>query len=69
MLCQIPGISANIAKAILQNYESFPVFLQQIQENDTLLDNITITTNDKTRKISKTIIQNIKSYLIPNKCL
>ena len=69
MLCQIPGISSNIAKAILQNYESFPVFLQQIQENDTLLDNITITTKDKTRKISKTIIQNIKAYLIPNKCL
>ena len=68
MLCQIPGISSNIAKAILQNYESFPIFLKQIQEDDTLLDNITITSNDKTRKISKNIIQSIKDYIIPNKC-
>ena len=66
MLCQIPGISSNIAKAILQNYDNFPLFLKQIQENPSLLDGITITSNGKIRKISKTIIENLKCYLIKN---
>lgn len=64
MLCQIPGISSNIAKAILQNYDNFPDFLQKIQQDPTLLNNMTITSNGKTRKISKTIIENLKSYLV-----
>ena len=67
MLCQIPGISSNIAKAILQNYEDFPSFLRKIQADSTLLDNLTITSNGKTRKISKTIIENLKVYLVTPK--
>ena len=33
----------------MQNYDNFPLFLKQIQENPALLDGITITSNGKIR--------------------
>jgi ERCC4-type nuclease len=51
MLCCIPGISTDIAKAVLQPYQnSLPSLILSVQSNPHCLDNVTC----KSRKISKT---------------
>ncbi len=63
VLCQIPGISSSNAIALMKNYGSFKMFYETIKEKPELLEGLTIETNGKQRKISKTIINNIKTYL------
>jgi ERCC4-type nuclease len=65
MLMQIPGVSTNCAKAIMEKYETIINLIVELQENDNCLEDISII-NDKSisRKITKTAIQNIKIYLM-----
>ena len=67
MLCQIPGISSITAIAIMNNFKSFNHFIQQLQTNPQCIDNLTVTTNGKIRKISKTSLENIRQYLLYSK--
>lgn len=62
VLCQIPGISSINAIAIMKNFKSFPHFMEEILQNPDVLNNMTYETNGTKRKISKTIIENIKMY-------
>jgi ERCC4-type nuclease len=64
ILCQIPGISSVTAIAIMQKFSSFSAFMDAIKENPACLDNMTYEHNGKPRKINKTIIENVKSYLL-----
>ena len=64
ILCQIPGISSVTAIAIMKNFSSFPEFIKQIQSNPECLNNIVCETKGKTRKISKSCVENIKKYLL-----
>lgn len=64
ILCQIPGISSTTAMAIMKQYENFPDFLKKLQENPDCLNNVVYETNGKTRKISKSCIENIKIFLL-----
>ena len=48
----------------MKQYESFPDFLKNLQENPDCLDDVTYETNGKTRKISKSSIANIKIFLL-----
>ena len=64
MLCQIPGVSSVSAIAILEKYKTLPELIKAIQIDPTCLNGVSTTDpNGKTRKISKTIIQNIVKYL------
>lgn len=64
MLCQIPGISATSALAILSQFKTLPNLIQCIKEDPNCLNNIyTTDVNGKKRKISKTAIATIVSYL------
>jgi len=67
ILCQIPGISSITAIAIMNNFKSFNHFIQQLQTNPQCIDNLTVTTNGKIRKISKTSLENIRQYLLYSK--
>jgi len=67
ILCQIPGISSITAMAIMSNFESFNHFINELQTNPQCIDNLTVTTNGKTRKINKTSIENIRHYLLYSK--
>ena len=60
MLSQIPGISYQSSKAIMQNYKTIETLILSIKQDDTCLDNIKINN----RKISKTCIKNIKLFLL-----
>ena len=65
MLCQIPGISANVSKSLMDGHVDFRSFLDALKDNpDILNDKVIETSNGKTRKIAKTIIDNVKNYLL-----
>lgn len=64
ILCQIPGISSITAITIMKNFKDFPDFISTMKADPSGLDNMQIETNGKKRKISKTIIDNIKKYLL-----
>tara|TARA_B100001564_G_C20620079_1_gene661920 strand:+ start:297 stop:1058 length:762 start_codon:yes stop_codon:yes gene_type:complete len=65
MLMQIPGLSVNCAKAIMNKYKNIIDLIVELQENDDCLNDICIIQkNGTSRKISKTAIENIKIYLM-----
>lgn len=64
MLCQIPGVSSASALAILQQFKTLPNLIKSIQLDENCLNNVCTTdANGKSRKISKTTISTIVSYL------
>jgi ERCC4-type nuclease len=65
MLCQIPGVSAVTALAILQQYKTLPNLIKELETNADCLHNITSTNaKGQTRKINKTSIANIVKFLV-----
>ena len=64
ILCQIPGISSVTAIAIMKHFDSFLHLITELQNNPHCLENIVIENNGKIRKINKSSIQNIQSFLL-----
>ena len=65
MLMQIPGVSANFANIIMTEYPTMIDLICALQEDANCLDFMTYkTSTGKVRKISKTCIENIKTYLL-----
>ena len=64
MLSQIPGVSTVTAIAILKDFDNFSQFILKLKEDSEYLNNITIETNGKKRKINKPSIEKIKEYLL-----
>lgn len=65
MLCQIPGISSVTAITIMKQYGTFPKLIRALQENPQCLDGMACeTSNGKSRKISKSSIENIVKFFI-----
>jgi len=64
ILCQIPGISSVTAMAIMKEYKTFPFLIEELQRNPQCIENLTIETNGKTRKINKSSLENIRKYLL-----
>jgi len=65
MLCQIPGVSAVTALAILQQYKTLPNLIKELETNTDCLHNITSTNaKGQTRRINKTSIANIVKFLV-----
>jgi ERCC4-type nuclease len=64
ILCQIPGISSVTAIAIMQKFTNFNDLMNELKINPDCLNNFTVETNGKIRKINKTSIENIKKYLL-----
>jgi len=60
ILCQIPGISSVSAVAIMQKFRSISHLIDEMRANPTCLDGM----KNGTRKLSKTIIANIRAYLL-----
>ena len=66
MLSQIPGISAQSAKVIMDKFKTIPLLLETIQADAKCLDDVCYTNakGDK-RKINKTCLTNIRAFLLP----
>lgn len=65
MLSQIPGISCNIAKAIILHFGSLQnMILQYSVDGDNILSNIVISRKNSSEcKLNKTVIKNIIKYI------
>ena len=64
MLCQIPGISSTTAIAIMTQFKNLPNLIFELKTNPDCLQGLSYSTEKgQTRKISKTVIENIKNYL------
>jgi ERCC4-type nuclease len=65
ILCQIPGISSVTAITIMKQYGTFPKLIDALKQNPLCLDGISCeSSNGKSRKISKSSIENIRKFLI-----
>lgn len=65
ILSQIPGISSVTALAIMKTYGTFPKLMEELCKNADCLDGTMCeSVGGKSRKISKTCIENIKKYLL-----
>ena len=62
VLSQIPGISAVTAIAIMKKFSTFPKLLTALQENPQCMDDIMLENAGKSRKISKSSVENIKKF-------
>ena len=64
MLSQIPGVSPAVAISIMKKYFNIKTLIVALIENKNALDDVfIIDKNEKKRKISKTSIKNIYTYL------
>lgn len=66
ILCQIPGISSTTAIAIMQHYDNFPHFIEELNKDPECISNMTYEKNGKQRKINKSSIENIRQFLLKN---
>ena len=64
ILCQIPGISSKSAIAIMQQFTSLSHLMRELETNPNCLAEIKCENNGKFRKLSKTIVENLRTYLI-----
>ena len=65
MLAQIPNVSINIARKILEKYKNIKTFIKNLEENPNLLDDFkTESKEGKFRKLNRNTINNIYHYLI-----
>lgn len=66
MLCQIPGISTQSAISIIRHVGSIrELFRKYLEEGDSVFSEIRITqSTGKETKLNKTILQNIKKFLL-----
>jgi ERCC4-type nuclease len=64
ILCQIPGISSTTAMAIMKKFNGFSHFIDELKNNHQCIENITTESNGKSRKISKSCLENIRRFLL-----
>jgi len=64
ILCQIPGISSKSAIAIMQQFTSLSHLMRELESNPNCLAEIKCENNGKFRKLSKTIVENLRTYLL-----
>ena len=70
LVCQLPGISAKTALAIMEHYSCLYDLLNAIKQNEKCLDKITYETKAGSRRhISKSAINNIITFLCGKKVL
>ena len=63
MLSQIPGISVVVAQAIMQHYKTIKNLIYSLQSDKTSLENIQIEYKNGSRKLNKTVINNLLKFI------
>jgi ERCC4-type nuclease len=65
ILCQIPSVSSVSAIAVMKEHKNIATLIHALEKNPGCLDKIVCEGgNGKSRKISKTVVKNIKDYLL-----
>ena len=64
MLSQIPNVSINTAKCILNEHNNIENLIKNLRENSECLEDLKVKSKNSERKIGKNTIENIKNYLL-----
>jgi ERCC4-type nuclease len=64
MLAQIPGLSINTAQSLMVEFKTIKNLINVLENDKEYLDNFKIECKNGSRKISKTVIKNLKDYLL-----
>lgn len=64
ILCQIPGISSISAQAIMAKYGTIRALLEDMISNNECLFDVYLETSGQKRKISRTVVENVRKYLV-----
>ena len=64
ILCQIPGISSVSAITIMKEFKTIANLITAVEKDPTCMDKLVCESGGKTRKISKAVVQNVKTYLL-----
>jgi hypothetical protein len=65
LLCQIPGIQHITADQIMQKFKTIRNLIESLTRDPTCMDQLYMTTSTGSqRKLSQSIIQNIKKFLV-----
>lgn len=64
ILSTIPGISSKTAIAIMNEFKTIGKLIKSFELDPHCLNNICIETNNKSRKITSTCIENVRKYLL-----
>ena len=68
ILCQIPSVSKSISKLILSRYKTIKNLIDEYEKDNTIFDDLKMAdAKGKERKVNKTALTNIVTYLIENK--
>ena len=63
-VAEIPGISATTAQVIMEKFKNIKNLIEIYTENPECLDDILLKTKGGTKKLNKTVINNLKKYLL-----
>ena len=64
MLAQIPGISINVAQSLMVEFKTIKNLINILEKESDYLDNFKIECKTGARKISKTVVKNLKEFLV-----
>jgi ERCC4-type nuclease len=64
ILCQIPGISSVSAITIMKEFKTIANLITAVEKDPTCMDKLVCESGGKSRKISKAVVQNVKTYLL-----
>ena len=66
LLCQLPGISAVTARAVMEPFRSFADFFEELRRNPGFVDEVRIEgKNRKMRRIGTGVAETIRRFLLP----
>lgn len=64
ILCQIPGISSVSAITIMKEFKTIANLITAVEKDATCMDKLICESGGKSRKISKAVVQNVKTFLL-----
>ena len=64
ILCQIPGISSVSAITMMKEFKTIANLITAVEKDPTCMDKLVCESGGKARKISKAVVQNVKTYLL-----
>jgi ERCC4-type nuclease len=64
ILCQIPGISSVSAITIMKEFKTIANLITAVEKDSTCMDKLICESGGKSRRISKAVVQSVKTYLL-----
>lgn len=64
MLAQIPGISINISKSLMEQFKTVKNLVECLEKDEKCLDNYKINSKSGERKLNKNVIKSLSDYLL-----